>query len=175
MRALLGMAMVLTLAAPLGAETYSWIDDQGTYNFTEDFSQVPKKYRSKVNRQGDVSPAKGEAPSGVGSEKSGAGDASPRGAQAGTSGGNAPLFDGKTEEAWRSELNLRELELRRLEAILDDQQKEVQAPGGVTRERMTTLVKEREEIRSEYNLKYRAYLKLLESAQKAGFTVEMKK
>lgn len=167
MRALLGMALLLTLAAPLGAETYSWIDDQGTYNYTEDFSQVPKKYRKKVNRREDPAPAKGEESSRAGEDKNGA--------RAGNNGASAPLFGGKTEEAWRSELNVHELELRRLEALLADQQSEVQAPGGVSRERMAVLTREREETRIEYNRRYKAYLELLESAQKAGFTVEMKK
>lgn len=175
MRTLLGMALVLALAAPLGAETYSWVDDQGTYNYTEDFSQVPKKYRKKVNRRGDLSPAKGGASSSVGTEKSGAGESRSGGAQAGNGGGNARLFGGKSEEAWRSELNLHELELRRLELLMEDQQREAQAPGGVSRERMAALIKEREESRAEYNRRYKAYLELLESARKAGFTVEMKK
>ena len=33
---------VLVLAVQVGAETYSWVDEQGTYNFTEDLSKVPR-------------------------------------------------------------------------------------------------------------------------------------
>jgi hypothetical protein len=171
----MALALALALAAPLGAETYSWIDDQGTYNFTEDFSQVPKKYRNKVRRRDDPSPEKGEASPGAGAEKNGAGGSRASDVQAGNNGASVRLFGGKTEEAWRSELNLHELELRRLEALLADQQSEAQAPGGVSRERLAVLAQEREETRTEYNRRYKAYLELLESARKAGFTVEMKK
>ncbi|MDD2335549.1 MAG: DUF4124 domain-containing protein [Geobacteraceae bacterium] len=40
----------------VGAETYTWVDSSGTVNFTEDISQVPKKYLKKVRVRGDVSP-----------------------------------------------------------------------------------------------------------------------
>jgi hypothetical protein len=39
---LLGM-----FAGTVGAETYSWVDSSGTVHFTEDISQVPKKYLKK--------------------------------------------------------------------------------------------------------------------------------
>ncbi len=45
---------VLMGAAPVSAETYKWIDDRGTVNFTEDYSQIPKKYRKKARLIGDV-------------------------------------------------------------------------------------------------------------------------
>jgi hypothetical protein len=48
---LLGM-----FAGTVGAETYSWVDSSGTVHFTEDISQVPKKYLKKVRVRGDVSP-----------------------------------------------------------------------------------------------------------------------
>jgi len=47
---LLGM-----FAGTVGAETYSWVDSSGTVHFTEDISQVPKKYLKKVRVRGDVS------------------------------------------------------------------------------------------------------------------------
>lgn len=40
----------------VGAETYTWVDSKGTVNFTEDISQVPKKYLKKVRVRSDVSP-----------------------------------------------------------------------------------------------------------------------
>lgn len=40
----------------VGAETYTWVDSRGTVNFTEDISQVPKKYLKKVRVRSDVSP-----------------------------------------------------------------------------------------------------------------------
>ena len=64
---LLGM-----FAGTVGAETYSWVDSSGTVHFTEDISQVPKKYLKKVRVRGDVSPVvpggmenSAESPAGV--------------------------------------------------------------------------------------------------------------
>ncbi len=41
----------------VGAETYTWVDSNGTVNFTEDISNVPKKYLGKVRVRGEVEPA----------------------------------------------------------------------------------------------------------------------
>ena len=52
------LAVVLFLMAfcvPAMAETYTWTDDSGTMNFTEDFGKIPKKYRKKARKVGDES------------------------------------------------------------------------------------------------------------------------
>ena len=38
---------LILFALPAIAETYTWEDDLGTVNFTEDLGNVPKKYRKK--------------------------------------------------------------------------------------------------------------------------------
>ena len=44
------LLVMLLLLYPLSATavTYEWTDEAGTVNFTEDFGNVPKKYRKKV-------------------------------------------------------------------------------------------------------------------------------
>ena len=44
------LLVLLLLMYPLSAsaETYEWVDQSGTVNFTEDLGKVPKKYRKKV-------------------------------------------------------------------------------------------------------------------------------
>ncbi|MBV5339309.1 MAG: DUF4124 domain-containing protein [Deltaproteobacteria bacterium] len=54
MKSYICLGFILLLVAPLHAETYSWVDDSGTYNLTEDYSSVPKKYRKKVKRREDI-------------------------------------------------------------------------------------------------------------------------
>jgi Domain of unknown function (DUF4124) len=49
---ILCISMVL-FALPVIAETYTWEDDQGTVNFTEDLGKVPKQYRKKVKVVGE--------------------------------------------------------------------------------------------------------------------------
>ena len=181
MRAVLGMAMVLALAAPLGAETYSWVDDRGTYNFTEDYSRVPKKYRKKVNRRGEQPSAETVPVTAEGAEKTGSGEMNRVGTQAEkgapSSGAAAPppLFGNRSEEEWRREKGEREAELSRLEGVLELLNKQAAAPRGMTRTRLDELVKEYDQTRATYTQKYEEYSQFLQSARKAGLTVEMKK
>ena len=42
MRSFICLGFVLLLATQVNAEIYSWVDDSGTYNYTEDYSGVPK-------------------------------------------------------------------------------------------------------------------------------------
>lgn len=73
---ILCISMVL-IALPVIAETYTWEDDQGTVNFTEELGNVPKKYRKKVKILGEDEVAPPEANVGEGK----------------------PAVKGKTEEA----------------------------------------------------------------------------
>ncbi len=177
MRTVLGMAMVLALAAPLGAETYSWVDDRGTYNFTEDYSRVPKKYRKKINRRGEQPSAETVPVTAKGTEKAGSGEMTRVGTQAekGAPAAPLPLFGGRSEEDWRREKGEREAELSRLEGVLDLLNKQAAAPRGMTRTRLDELVKEYDQTRATYTQKYEEYSQFLQSARKAGLTVEMKK
>lgn len=42
------VALLLLLAVPVWAVTYTWVDDQGTVNFSEDYGSIPPKYRKKA-------------------------------------------------------------------------------------------------------------------------------
>lgn len=47
--------LLMAFTVPAMAETYTWTDDSGTMNFTEDFGRIPKKYRKKARKVGDES------------------------------------------------------------------------------------------------------------------------
>jgi Domain of unknown function (DUF4124) len=49
---IISIALIL-VALPVLAVTYTWEDDQGTVNFTEDLGNVPAKYRKKVKVVGE--------------------------------------------------------------------------------------------------------------------------
>ncbi len=54
------VAILVLLAVPVGAETYTWEDSQGTVSFTEDLGSIPQKYRKKAKVLGaeeDVAPS----------------------------------------------------------------------------------------------------------------------
>lgn len=175
------IALVLALAAPVCAETYSWLDENGTFHFTEDPSRIPKKYRNRVNVRGDMSAAPEQTPvMEAGAEKKGSAGAPRPGVSGGNGtasaiGGQVALYGGKTEKAWRDEFALQEGELKSLETKLEQLRAQTQIPGGLGRERLAEVVKEYNETRESYKRKYAEYSGLMESARKAGLTVEIKK
>lgn len=177
MRTVLMTGLLLALASPLHAESYSWVDDGGTYHFTEDLSRVPKKYRGRLRVRGDlteVSPPAPAAPDGAG-----AGAPPPAGSPGGQvatpSRSGAPLFGGRSEEAWRSQQAQLEGELRLLEGQLEQLRKQATPPTGIPRERLAEITREYGETREAYRKKYEEYSRFLDAARQAGLAVEMKK
>lgn len=156
----------------LDAMTYSWVDDAGTYNFTEDLSSVPKKYRKRVNRRDDgVSDT--SAPATV-SEKKTVQENPAVVKSADVSDGDTKLYGGKTREAWRRELLAQESELNALKRRLELIQKQLVSPSGLSKGGAEALQKEYNETRSVYDQKYKAYSELADTVRKAGLPVEMK-
>ena len=97
--------MVVLFALPAIAETYTWEDDQGTVNFTEDLGNIPAKYRKKVKIVGEEEVL---SPAAIGeSEKPGA-----KGKGTGELKEGVPsvkqdkknrVYGGKDADAWKSE------------------------------------------------------------------------
>lgn len=103
------IGLVFLFATSALAETYTWVDSSGTVNFSDDLSQVPKKYRKKVKVLGDMGPG---MPATV--ESSEAAPASKeKGEAAKDSGkGNAAksdkkdaLYGGKSGPSWKQEFD----------------------------------------------------------------------
>lgn len=174
---LVGLALLLTNSA--GAETYSWVDDKGTYNFTEDFSSVPKKYRKKVKHTADIDPVKAPATSTVNQGKAGAtknpelsGAKSAGEKTDGTTQGSKQLYGGKTHDAWRAELSQGEAELAGIKLQIDAIKSALNKPAVEERVR---LYREYNELVTTYNQKHASYSELIETARKAGLVIEYKK
>lgn len=168
-------AAVLLLTTQSGAETYSWVDDSGTYNFTEDFSKVPKKYRKKVNRLGEMGgdgSASLESPS---PEKKTDSVGAPAPKSYAKPVEDKQLYNGKSRETWRQELEAHEAELTKLEQHLDLLYKQSAQQPGLFGDQFAALKKEYDDTKATYDQKYKVYSELIESAQKAGLTIEMKK
>jgi hypothetical protein len=174
MKSLLCIGLFLLMALPLYAETYSWEDDSGTLNFTEDYSKVPKKHQKKVKRFGDIeentkTPAS-SLPEKVGvlldktAEKSPANVADEKG-----------LYAGKSFETWRKELDILEAGLKSIEQKMDELRKQMYETKGITNVQFRSLKKEYDDSRAVYEEKYKDYLSVIEAARKAGITVDMKK
>ena len=48
MKVVVLVATLLIFSGSAIGAVYSWVDDQGTMNFTEDYGSIPKKYRKKA-------------------------------------------------------------------------------------------------------------------------------
>lgn len=168
------LGFVLLLAAPLHAETYSWVDDSGTYNYTEDYSSVPKKYRMKVKRREDLpQEPKPQEPSVLDSlsKEAEKADAKP----AAVPGDDKELYGGKSRAAWRKEIEAMEAELNGIEQRILLLTKQIRDPKGMTTANFDKLKKDMDDSRATYDQKFKGYTELIETIRKAGIKVEMQK
>jgi len=178
----LAAALIAAAVAPAAAETYSWIDDQGTYNFADDLSQVPKKYRKKVLRRDDgvsqpsAAPAAPAAAAAQDKALRNPAEAPKAGSPPASSAPNDDRYGGKTQDEWRKEFSAQEAELTVLEQQMARIRDRIKAASGAVSSRdAAALKREQDEANTAYQQKYKVYSELIESARKAGLTVNMKK
>lgn len=175
MKTYICLGFILLLATPLHAETYSWVDDSGTYNYTEDYSSVPEKYRKKAKRREDLprdvkpqEPAVPESPL----RQAGKADAK----SAAVPGDETEeLHGGKSRAAWRKEMEVLETELSGIEQRMELLRKQLYDPKGITKAQFEVLKKDYDDSRATYDQKYKSYTELIETIHKAGIVVEIKK
>ena len=171
MKSFICLGFILLLAAPLHAETYSWVDDNGTYNFTEDYSSIPKKYRKKVKRREDVPPTQSLSPdSGSTSGKTESTEPKPV-----VQGNEKELYGGKSFADWRKELDVLEADLKSIEQHMEQVQKQIYDTKEISQMQFNELKKDFDESRRTYDRKYKSYTELLETIRKAGIQVDIKK
>jgi hypothetical protein len=53
-RLVIALAIIMCSVIPANADTYTWTDDKGTANFTDDPSMIPLKYRVKAKKADDI-------------------------------------------------------------------------------------------------------------------------
>lgn len=174
MKSCICLGFILLLAAPLYAETYSWVDDSGTYNYTEDYSRVPKKYQKKVNRredvQRDLKPPVQAVPDSAARQADKAA-VKPAAVQE----GEIELYGGKSQADWRKELDVLEAELNGIEQRMEQLRKQIYDPKVVSKVQFEALKKDYDDSRAVYERKYKQYSELIETIRKAGIIVEIRK
>ena len=175
MKTCICLGFILLFAVPLHAETYSWVDDSGTYNYTEDYSRVPKKYRKKVKRredlQQDVKPQASPVPESAASrpaEKTAVKSAP-------VQGDEKEMYGGKSRADWRKEMEVLEAELNGIEQHMEQLRKQMSDSKGIYRDQLEVLKKDYDGSRAAYDKKYKDYTRLIETVRKAGIVVDMKK
>ncbi|NTW88260.1 MAG: DUF4124 domain-containing protein [Desulfobulbaceae bacterium] len=174
MRTCICLGLFLLLAAPLHAETYSWVDDSGTYNYTEDYSRVPKKYRNKVKRREDLQ--QDERP-----QASSVPNSLPRQVEktvvkpVPVQVNGKEMYGGKSRADWRTEMDVLEAELGGIEQRMEQLRKQIYDPKGVSKAKFEELKKDYDDSRATYGQKYKSYTELIEAVRKAGIPVEINK
>ena len=174
MKPILCLGILLLVVTPASADIYSWVDDSGTYNYTEDYSRVPKKFRKKVKQSGDfqrnILPQRSPLP-----VTPPAGKAEKAREPVVATGDEKELYGGKSRETWRKELDVREAELNGIERRMEQLKSQIVDAKGISKEQSTAYKKEYDSKRETYEKKYTSYSEFIESARKAGLTVEIKK
>ncbi len=167
------------MAGPVNAETYTWTDQSGTVHFTEDYSSVPKKYRKKVGRRGDVGATAPEQNSaGEGSDGQAGKQTEPAAAKADNksdAGAAEGVYGGKPLDEWRREFSDREALLRGMDKRIKEIEATVKKPASyISREQIQALSQEHQEAVQKYNDALAQYNQLLDTAKKAGvpFTIK---
>lgn len=163
------LAGVLLWATPLLAETYSWVDEDGTCNFTEDYSRVPKKYRSKIDKRGDM----GAPPVTMGAVSPGVAPlAASKNTSSEKSESTAGIFGGMSYDQWKQELSEREAAMR----VTRNRVVEIDAlmsKNPLNREQTQNLVAERNRAVEQFTEMRKQYDQQVELARKAGIQVNI--
>jgi hypothetical protein len=175
MKLLTALAGLLLFAVPLSAETYSWVDENGTYNFTEDYSRVPQKYRKNVGTRGDMYGRPADPRASVPDSRGTA--AAPKKGKENIqqAAGDNGLFGGKKPEAWLQEMRPLYVEVKRLEQLLAEQDSKIRNPAGISKSRFDGLPQEFRDTQKQYNQTLKRYNELNDEANKVGLPAEFRK
>jgi hypothetical protein len=170
----------MCLATPLFAETYSWTDENGTMNFTENYSSIPLKYRKKTLKREeieyskplttDVTPISKDINGGnTQSEKqinvlSKQSKAEPKG-----------MFGGKRGQEWSSEFRAKELEISILAQKIRQAEELLNKPTGLNKDQINRLPQEIVSLVTQRNEAIKRFNVLNDSANSAGVPAEFRK
>ena len=171
------VAVMLLRSLPVMAETYTWTDNSGTVNFSDDYSSVPKKYRKTVRKLGDMDATPAPADAGKRGEAQPARPLTSR-----TGAHDAPgeksdggLYGGKKAETWQQEFKAREADYKQLENQLLQLEELIKKPVGVSMERIQGLPQEFKDTQKRYKEALKAYNDLNDAANKAELPAEYRK
>lgn len=165
--------VAVLFALPSFADTYTWVDNQGTVNFTEDLGNVPAKYRNKVKVLSEEEPPPAEV--NQGGEKPSAKvkpDAArePRGEGAKAPGRDKAkmVYGGKTAETWKSEFGALDADLKASEKQLVETRNLVKDTSGMSRTDYLTIQNTLRAIENSVLMRRKKIEDLRREAEAAG-------
>ena len=134
------LVMLLLFSVPVFAETYKWIDDRGTVNFSENLGSVPKKYRKRVKIIGgdeaNVPQVTEVEEPGKGKDK---GDGKEDAKDAGKEWKKKAIYGGKDEAAWKYEFKKLKADITASEEQLADTNTRLSDSSKMSRSEYLTL------------------------------------
>lgn len=156
------------------AETYSYMDEHGTVNFTEDIASVPKKYRKKIKRYDDL--ATTDSTDKDSSDRSQITSAKSAKTPSLFKSNSSPdkvdasaNYGGKSYEQWHQDFKLKESSMNSIKSRIEEIDTQIRKKG-VTNQ----IVENRKQLIKHYNDERIQYDTLVEAARKAGLKIEMK-
>lgn len=178
-RILFTLVIFLMAAGPVTAETYKWIDDRGTINFTEDYSQIPKKYRKKARRIGEF---REDTPSVSTSGKDETKNIqTKKDADGNTDAGltekqkKKVSYGGKSDDAWKTDYKKLNAEINDVQTQIDERRARLSNSGNLTRARYVGIELEIKDL-DERMTGLRSRLSALDDAASiAGVPYELRK
>lgn len=161
------MLLLIFSLADVHAEVYTWTDEQGTVNFTDDFSSIPIKFRKQSQKLGEPEPSPASKESTPKSPHE-----SPQAVSGAVTGESAQagISAGKSYDQWKKDLEDREAALSALKGRMDEiayRLKNVPA----RKEEQETLVEEHKALFNRFNELKAQYNQQVEKARKDGVSV----
>jgi hypothetical protein len=131
----LGLTLVI-FALPAFAVTYTWEDDRGTVNFTEDLGNVPPKYRKnvKIVGQEELLPSEtDEAVDSLPEKRPVEGAGGEKGAAPAKQTSEKALYDGKDAATWKAEYAALDADVKAAEQQLVEFRNRLKDTSGMSR------------------------------------------
>ncbi len=129
-RYLLTLLMVVW-ACSAAAETWEWIDAQGTVSFTDEVHNIPKRYRGSAKKLGGERPPATPAPLLPGGDTSGS--SAPGQPVAPPAAKPRESYGGMSASQWREAFTSLNGEIRGVDGELKEKQRLLKEPGTLSR------------------------------------------
>jgi hypothetical protein len=168
---IISLTLVL-FALPVFAVTYTWEDEQGTVNFSEDLGNVPAKYRKKVKIIGeeDLLPAESDEAVGNPPEKAsvkGAGGEQEKAAPA-TQSNDKAVYDGKDAATWKAEYAALDADVKAAEKQLVEFRNQLKDTSGMSRTEYLSIQATMHSLENSVLLRRKKLEDLKQQADAAG-------
>jgi hypothetical protein len=179
-RIFLFSVLVSAVATPVYAETYKWIDDRGTVNFTEDYSRIPKKYRKKASMRGDVGATSSDVSSASAEESKNEwnGKAPADSGQAASDSKpekKVATYGGKNGDEWSGEFGKINNEIKSAEEGIAQRRDKLSHPEKLTRAQYLGTEYEIKDLQTKLEELRGRRSSLDEAASRAGVPYELRK